>query len=382
MNQLKVGGRVVEPKIGWHQLDDECGARFHSRIGWRVEGRTDKAIEWNSSHVDSLGPRSIRTLRFDEAIPTPYYMPGHETSDWFDGGLHGMDLCGITSTAREWDRVMARMPVSLTDYTDGTLPPLAGIERPTIGVYSLERSGDTSVLPGFGAPWEKAFNGQHLLRAWRWCANLPRDEFIAADIKAIARDCALALDRAWLQTILKEPGGQGSPRIGREAAFCLMFAVGAGDVELRDRICKAMKHTQSDYGNFQLNSGGNPAPPPGAWFSDAEADYLTVAARMAGMNREAKKQADVAIGCGPRGKYIEVGTGRGDQAPTHGTSWGGMGCGVYSTLEVQRIAKLFDVGPYPDGSMRPRSTSLTTVKKNLLDWNQPGKSAWVLAKLP
>lgn len=388
-NVLRVDGKVIERKPGYVQLGDTLGAYRNTRLGFQLEttGAWDGRLTWNGGTLERLGPRSRRTLRFDEGNPTPYYMPGHETSDWFDGGLQGMDMCGIAGRYADYDRVTARTPIfGLIDIVTGKPRALASIALPEIGVYSLERVGPTSILPELGQPDEVPYNGQHDLRRRRWSILLTDDEFTKRDKESIARDMALAWSRALADVIFKEPKGQGSPRVGREWAFVAMAAVDAGNTTLMERMAKIAAHVQGPYGNLQVNSGGNPAPPPGKWFSDAEAHYQTVALMALGMKRQAAKLADVSVANGRKGKYLEVGTGRGsplsDGGPTDGTSWAAMACGVYGRDKVREVSGLWKVGPDYNGALHGPYTDPVALAAKIDWWNNPGKSAWVRKYLP
>jgi len=373
-NQLLVNGKEAARKAGWNRLSDTVGARFDPRLGWRVEsplGTTD-VLEWNGDRCESLGPRSIRTLRYDESIPDPYYIPGHGTEDFRDGGLHGIDPCGVDDHVRMHDRVMARMPVSLVNLDTGNPQTLAQIETHGYG-YTLDGLGDTTVLPKYGKPREIRYDGMHDVRRRRFTMRHMADPFVMLDVKAVAHDMALAWDRKRADVIFKEPKGQGSPRIGREAAWVAIVAVDAGYVALADRMRKIFAHVQTPEGAIQVNSGGNPAPPPGKWMSDMEGHFLVQAMRALGMNREAKRLADLCC-LRPIGKYIEHGTQRGDQSPTHGTAWAAMACGVYSRAQFREIATKWKVGPWPNGSMTGPFADPARVLQELVAWNQIGKT--------
>lgn len=380
-NTLVVDGRAVPPGNTWVQLGPTLGAHRSKRLGFQLETTQawEGELEWNGYRISRLGSRSRRTLRFGEAYPEPYYIPGHGYGDFSDGGLHGMDLCGIQGRPHDWDRVHARCPVfGLIDIVTGKPRRLASVALPQAG-YSLERIGETSVLPEYGAPDETAYNGQHDVRRSRWAA--PRDEFGVRDQIAVARDLALAWGLQRQRLILGEPGGQGSPRVGREWAFVTMAFEDAGDTASVARMVKIAQHVQDPYGNLQVNSGGNPAPPPGRWFSDAEAHYQTVALAAVGEKRMAAKLADVAVRPGRIGKYIEVGTGRGDQAPTDLTSWGAMACGVYDKATVRAISGLWAVGPDWNGAVTGPVADPAVLAAKLHALGQPGKTLWAEAYL-
>lgn len=380
-NELRIDGKPIPAGSTYTQVGDTLGVYRSRRLGFQLEttGKWDGRIEWNGGVLTHLGPRSRRTLRFDQAIPTPYYIPGHGTEDFRDGGLHGMDMCSVGGSPHDWDNVLARCPVfGIIDIKTGKPRRLASVALPQAG-YSLERIGPTSILPEYGPTDEIPYNGQHDLRRQRWTA--PLDEFGKRDQIAVARDMALVWNVAMQRLILSEPGGQGSPRVGREFAFVMRAFLDAGDTASVARMVRIATHVQDPYGNLQVNSGGNPAPPPGRWFSDAEAHYQTVSLALAGEKRMARKLGDVCVANGRRGKYIEVGTGRGDQAPTDGTSWAAMACGIYSKDEVRAISGKWKVGPDYNGAMSGPFTDPAALKAKLAWWNSRGKTRWVEAML-
>lgn len=378
-NRLLIDGKEIPHGSTYTQAGDTLGVYRSKRLGFQLETTRSWAgrIEWNGRTLYYLGPRSRRTLRFNETIPDPYYYPGHGTEDFRDGGLHGMDMCGVKGRAHDWDLVMARCPVfGLIDPANGKPRRLASIAQPQ-GGYSLERVGPTSILPEYGKTDETAFDGMHWLRAACWAFLLTSDDFLQRDRIAIARDMGLKWGPGLANLIVEEePGGEGSPRVGREFAFVLRAAIEAGDVALRDRLLMIAAHVQDPYGNLQVNSGGNPAPPPGRWFSDGEAHYQTVSLTLAGSKRMATKLANVSARK-RIGKYIEVGTGRGDQAPTDGTAWAAMACGVFGRDETRAASGKWKVGPNHSGAMSGPFTSPATLKAKLAEWNQPGKTDWV-----
>lgn len=381
-NTLVVNGTTVPPGSGWLQLDPTLGTHRSRRLGFQLEttGAWEGELWWNGTRISRLGPRSRRTLRFGEAYPDPYYIPGHGYGDFSDGGLHGMDLCGVGGSPHDWDRVHARCPVfGLIDIKTGKPRRLASIALPQAG-YSLERIGQTSVLPEYGQTDEIPYNGQHDLRRQRWAP--PDDEFGWRDMIAVARDMALVWNVKMLRLILSEPEGEGSPRVGREWAFVLRAFLEAGDGASSDRMVRIAQHVQDPYGNLQVNSGGNPAPPPGRWFSDAEAHYQIVSLTLAGEKRMAAKLAEVCVKPGRIGKYIEVGTGRGDQAPTDLTAWAPMGCGIYGRDVVRAISGKWAIGPDWNGKVWPPITDPMSLAAKLRWLNQPGKTSWVEKYLP
>lgn len=383
-NTLFFNGREVPCKPGWLQLDDTIGVHRNTRLGFQIEttGAWKGDLTWNGMYLHSLGPRSRRTLRYGEAIPDPYYYPGHGMEDFRDGGLHGMDLAGVACRPHDWDRLTARSPVfGLIDPKTGKARPLSEIAMPDIGVYSLERVGPTSILPEYGKTVETPMNGQHWLRASCWGALLTEDEFLRRDRQAIVRDMALAWDRKKAARMLKEPASQGSPEVGREWAFVAIAACDAQDKPMMERMKSIALHVQTPYGNLQINSGGNPAPPPGRWFSDAEAHYQVVALHRLGLKREAAKLASVCVANGRVGKYIEVNTGRGSGAPTDLTAWGAMGCGVYDAATVRTISGKWKVGPNHSGQVTGPYADPALVSVKLKGLNAPGKTRTVAAIL-
>lgn len=385
-NKLLIDGHEIPSKPGYVQVGDTLGCYRNTRLGFQLETTRawDGLIEWNGMHLDHIGPRERVTLRFGEPIPTPYEYPGHQGSDWFDGGLYGMDLCGVAARPHDWDRIHARCPVfGLIDIETGKPRRPASIAMPAIGVYSLERAGPTSVLPEYGPVEEKCFNGQHDLRRSCWGAKLKPDEFIQRDRLAVTRDMGLAWNAKKAQAILSGPKGTGSYDVGREFAFVLIAAVDAGDQPLIDRLCRIAEHVQTAWGNLQIASGGNPAPPDDInWYSDAEAHYQTVALKRAGLDRHARKLADVSVKFGRRGKYLKIGTGEGspwsDGGPTDGTAWAAMACGVYTRAEVTAISQKWKIGPDWNGAMHGPYADLAACRARHEWWGQPGKSAWFL----
>lgn len=382
-NTLVVDGKTIPNKPGWIQLGATLGAHRNTRLGFQLEttGVWEGTLTWNGTGITSLGPRSRRTLRYGEGIPQPYEIPGHQGSDWFDGGLTGMDLCGMESRPHDWDRVHARCPVfGLIDITTGKPRRPASIEMPQ-GGYSLERRGPTSILPELGETWDTPYNGQHDLRRSRW--TQPRDEFGLRDARAVAFDMGLVWSaKAVKQRMAERPKGTGSYWLGREFAFVLIAAVDAGDQPLRDRLCAFAEHAQTSWGNLQISSGGNPAPPDNLnWYSDAEAHYQTVALKHAGLDRAAAKLGNVSVANGRKGKYLKIGTGEGHDAPTDGTAWGAMACEIYPRDEVCRISGLWKVGPDYNGAMSGPYPDTSALKAKLAWWNQRPKTRWVEACL-
>jgi hypothetical protein len=385
-NKLLIDGKEIPCKPGYVQLGDTLGAYRNTRLGFQLE--TTRAfegrIEWNGSVLTHLGPRSRRTLRFGEAIPTPYYIPGHESSDWFDGGLQGMDLCGTAGRAHDWDRMHARTPVfGLIDIATGKPRRPASIAMPAIGVYSLERAGPTSILPEYGETDEKANNGQHDKRRGRWGDLIARDEFVERDMLAVTRDLGLAWNGKRAAAILQGPKACGSYDAGREFAFVLIAAVAAGDTPLVDRLCKIALHVQTAWGNLQISADGNPAPPDNVnWYSDAEAHYQVVALKKAGLDRQARKLADVSVKIGRKGKYLRIGTGEGsplsDGGPTDGTAWGAAACGVYNRSELIQVSTKWKIGPDWNGALHGPYADLAACRARHIYVNQPGKSRWFL----
>lgn len=381
MNELRIDGKPIPAGSTYLQAGDTLGVYRSRRLGFQLEttGNWTGLIEWNGGAIPHLGPRSRRTLRFDQAIPTPYYIPGHGTEDFRDGGLHGMDMAGVGGSPHDWDNVHARCPVfGLIDIKTGKPRRLASVALPQAG-YSLERIGQTSVLPEYGPTDEIPYNGQHDLRRQRWAA--PLDEFGIRDQIAVARDMALVWNLQMQRLILSEPGGQGSPRTGREFAFVMRAFLDAGDAASVARMVRIAQHVATPDGFLHRASGGNPAPPPGAWASDAESHYQTVSLFLANEKRMAAKIADACVRPGRLGKYIEHGTGRGAQAPTDLTAWGPMGCGVYDSATVRAISALWAIGPDWNGKVWPPVTDPAACKAKLHWLNQPGKTKWAEAML-
>jgi hypothetical protein len=392
MNELRVDGKTVAPKVGWTQLGPKFGTTFHSRLGHRLEGETDDLVQWNGDTEPGMGPRSILTLRFNAGIPQPFYFADREASDFQDGGLSGVDLCGSDGDVALHDAIMARCPVSLVDVKAGKNRALATIAT-NPGGYNLTRSaGDPSwdptpgsMLPEYGRPRRMTYDGQHLSRAIRVALRFYLegrvDTFMAMDLAALCHDAALAWNRTKAQSILDEPGGKGSEQTGREYADVLILAAITGNKALLGLLKEIAKHVVDSRGF--LHSApmiGNPPPKSqGEWASDRECHETVVGMRLAGWNREALKLAESCVGLGRVGKYILKSDPRvGDQAPTDGTAWAAAASGVFPKSRVRTIASKIKVGPWPNGSMSNLSANPLPL---LIAWGQRGKTRTMEAAL-
>lgn len=252
---------VAAPPVGWQRLGSDIGVQTYpgdiaqirtAKGGWYYlsivfgSGRV-----WNSSGY--LPPNAAVTIRPDSPPPTLGHLrPRGDPSDFAGGGGSGIDACGMPGTVHDHDSTMHRHPVGFFDMVTGRLrdpktiqlegyyritrsypynkvgkPPEYTVKYDAANPYDDRRlAADATAIPPGGETLRGqvlnflAYDGQHLIRAYRFAILLQRDAVVRDDMRTMLRDVELAWPEDRAGSILSGPGGKGHSGVGREVAWC------------------------------------------------------------------------------------------------------------------------------------------------------------------
>jgi hypothetical protein len=338
----------------------------------------------------TIPTRGVCTIRPETTslVPFSLYTWGGipDYSDFSGGGAAGIDPCGIDLGVLHHDRVMMRCPIERLDMATGQriYSPVAN--------YNLSRM---TQIPGYDAPRSPyAYDGEHLIRAYRTAIPHMRDPIVRMDCEALLAD-AMLFWQPYGEAILDGPGGRGHGYVGRSWAWTAYLAWLLDNETAVAHLIRVARHvidpaTGSPQRLKQGEFYGSPDPwrdsgvPAGTDVcQDLEQSILITVFAKLGMKREAVKLADTVLKK-PLRKWIdcETGLGVGTDYADPAQAW--FALGALAELDKRRaveFAKTWPIMRDPKvygGSVGPFE-KLSDQRKALTEANEPGKNGWYLA---
>lgn len=441
---------VSNLRPGWTRLDTDIGVWDYEGLG--VQFRTARG-GWYAIRVAFPGrvwqaegylpPRAILTVRPDSPAPTlgllrPYGNPW----DYNVGSGEGIDACGASGSVHLHDAVMQRHPVGLYDMATGKLRKASQI--PTAGYYHLTRgSGKVTTLPEYvtkpADPYDdrrfaadvtpiaspdireavlgyQPYDGQHLIRAFRFALLQLTDPIVQDDLRAMLRECEVAWNAAREEAILASPGGRGHAEVGREWAWVAYLAATVERIDgpvgrwlgnlvgssFTARMRRIARHVANrDTGilqRFVEGMSGSPYP-----FGDYPASGVPIGQKIGltqhleacaqivtldalGMKRECIQLAKTILGR-KQLKWIDTDTGLPQGGGWHGSAddqaWPAIAVLTRHDQRAGYDAAMRHKIPNDLGEWQGPYKSLAEIKSRLASWiGGRGKARWMLEVLP
>jgi len=444
---------------GWNRLGSDIGAWLYPRNEanpsaprgvqfrcarggqYRIEVDDAFAPTWRAEGY--LPPRALLTVRPDSPSPTlgllrPYGNPW----DFSGGGGDGIDACGSDGSVHLHDATMQRHAVGLYDMATGKLRSVAQI--PTAGYYHLTRgSGKVTTIPDYvtkpADPYDdtryaadvtpipdvvlranvlsfQAYDGQHMIRAYRFALRHLTDPIVQDDLRAMVRECEVAWNAAREEAVLASPGGRGHYEIGREWAWvsCLAAVVermdspigrwlgnltGSSSTARMRRIARHVAHRETGVlQRFVEGMSGSPYPygdypasgvPAGQGIGltqHLEACAQITALDALGLKRECVRLAKTILGR-KQLKWIDTDTGLpqggGWHGPADDQAWPAIAVLTRHDQRAGYDAAMRHKIPNDLGEWQGPYKSLPEIKARLASWiGGRGKARWMLEVLP
>lgn len=256
---LRINRTTLSPARYQRHNGRAIGVWHASGVGWRLyfaqpwQGRLEAYGKVWSVAMPARGILTLRPTTTTHLVPFAF---NGDYSDFESGNANGINPHGDDDPVDVHDRIMQRCPVGRYNVATGEL-----ITTPVPG-YVLDGRSSCGPYPERAWP-HLAYNGEHLIRAYRVALRHLKDPFVKLDLQALLADARLFWE-PYGEKILSGPGGQGHGYVGRSWSWFAYLASFVDDcmVDFAERVAQHVmdpvtKRTQRlRQGDFH----GNPDP--------------------------------------------------------------------------------------------------------------------------
>lgn len=377
--KLTIESLTLTPKRYQRVGRRPIGAWYVPRDGWRVYFDKPAQVRVKAYQIDEVvlmpagGILTIRPTTKPGLVP--YSMHAGDFSDFSSGGAGGIDPFGVHAPIETHDRLMQRHAVGSYDVSSGRpIPYPKG--------HNLSRSSDA---------WPKPYDGEHMVRAFRFAMHHTNDPFVRLDLAAMLED----VRGFWLpygKQILSSPKG-GHGYMGRSFAWAAVLGVTVGDrgfvAHMRElalhcidqrtgspqRLKKGEFYGSPDPWGGATAGGGSGVPVNMPVFQMLEQCHLVLAFQLMGLHGEARQLA-LTVVSSPGKKWHNANNGDpvGSHAADYEQNW--IALGALARIDAPLAIACAKGWPImlPGGSISGPYDALPKIHEALRVYDQIGRT--------